>query len=195
MPIPLTCPHCGLQTNVPEELMGTSGPCAQCGKTITVPAAATASAVALPREQSRGTLVIILVVLAIVGAFVVCGALSLFSLARTAYDGTRKRANINAAEVQVTLFKNQLELYKLTVKSYPSTDQGLQALQAAPADLADPDSWEGPYLEGFLPLDPWDNPYQYQQPGRFNPDKYDLWSFGPDGTNGTDDDVGNWNQE
>jgi len=195
MPIPFTCPHCGLQTSVSGEYLGTSGPCAQCGKTITVPATATASALALSPEQSRRVPVTILVVLAIVGVFVVCGALPVFFLASTAYEGTRKRANINAAEVQVRLFKNQLELYNLTVKSYPSTDQGLEALRTAPADLADLDSWQGPYLKGSVPLDPWGNPYQYESPGRFHPEKYDLWSFGPDGTDCTDDDIGNWTQE
>ena len=195
MPIPFTCPHCGLQTSVPEEFTGTSGPCAQCGQTITIPATATASTVVLPREESRGAPVVIMVVLVIVGAFVVGGALPVFFLARTAYEGTRKRANVNAASVQIAVFENQLALYELTVKSYPSTDQGLEALRTAPADLAEPDSWEGPYLKGFVPLDPWGNPYQYQQPGRYKTDSYDLWSFGPDGTDGTDDDVGNWTQE
>ena len=37
MPMPFTCPHCGLQTNVPEEYAGQSGPCAGCGQRITIP--------------------------------------------------------------------------------------------------------------------------------------------------------------
>ena len=47
-------------------------------------------------------------------------------------------------------------------------------------------------MEQDLPPDPWGNPFQYEFPGRRNPDSYDLWSFGPDGVNGTADDIGNW---
>jgi general secretion pathway protein G len=41
----------------------------------------------------------------------------------------------------------------------------------------------------------WSNPYQYLYPGQRNPDSFDVWSFGPDRVNGTDDDIGNWTQE
>ncbi len=37
MPIAFTCPHCGRQTNVPDDYAGQSGPCAGCGREITVP--------------------------------------------------------------------------------------------------------------------------------------------------------------
>ena len=57
-----------------------------------------------------------------------------------------------------------------------------------------PSKWEGPYLDSDLPLDPWDNPYQYVSPGIHNPDGFDIWSYGPDGINGTEDDIGNWGQ-
>ena len=50
-------------------------------------------------------------------------------------------------------------------------------------------------MDSDVPLDPWDNPYQYMSPGIHNPDGFDVWSFGPDGINGTQDDIGNWNQE
>lgn len=119
---------------------------------------------------------------------------TLASLAVTAYDGIRKRANIDAATVQIDLFKNQLTLYRHSVREYPTTDQGLEALRNPPANLGDL-PWDGPYMEGTVPLDPWNNPYQYQQPGRYNTDSYDLWSFGPDKDDGTDDDIGNWEKQ
>ncbi|HEV2318999.1 MAG TPA: type II secretion system major pseudopilin GspG [Verrucomicrobiae bacterium] len=52
-------------------------------------------------------------------------------------------------------------------------------------------SWKGPYLDK-LPIDPWNNPYVYYYPGKHKPDSYDLLSVGPDGKEGTDDDIGNW---
>jgi general secretion pathway protein G len=43
-----------------------------------------------------------------------------------------------------------------------------------------------------LPVDPWGNGYIYSIPGTKNVNKYDVRSKGPDGQEGTDDDVGNW---
>jgi general secretion pathway protein G len=89
--------------------------------------------------------------------------------------------------------KTPLVTYRLQLGSYPSTEEGLQALVTAPANKAD--RWRGPYvIEGTkIPiLDPWGEPYQYRYPGTHNKDGYDLWSKGPDKTDGTDDDIGNW---
>jgi general secretion pathway protein G len=89
--------------------------------------------------------------------------------------------------------KTPLVTYRLQMGSYPTTEEGLQALMVAPANKTD--RWRGPYLaEGTkLPLlDPWNEPYQYRYPGVHNKDGYDLWSKGPDRTDSTDDDIGNW---
>lgn len=68
-----------------------------------------------------------------------------------------------------------LDLYKLDVGSYPSTDQGLQALVERPLDAA---SWNGPYLKGGAPLDPWNHPYLYRNPSGRSGHDYDLCSGG-----------------
>lgn len=89
--------------------------------------------------------------------------------------------------------KTPLTAYRISVGDYPSTEEGLQALVTAPENKAD--RWKGPYVDvpgGKLPLDPWGEPYQYRYPGVHNKDGYDLWSKGPDKTDGTDDDIGNW---
>ena len=89
--------------------------------------------------------------------------------------------------------KTPLVTYRLHMGGYPTTDEGLAALNTAPANKSD--RWRGPYLaEGTkLPLlDPWGEPYQYRYPGVHNKDGYDMWSKGPDKTDGTDDDIGNW---
>lgn len=86
--------------------------------------------------------------------------------------------------------KTPLKQYYFHVGNYPSTSEGLNALMQAPSG-ENARKWKGPYLEE-LPEDPWGNPYQYRYPGEKNPDTYDLWSMGPDGTAGTADDIGNW---
>ena len=79
--------------------------------------------------------------------------------------------------------------YKLAIGKYPSTEEGLNALLNAPESAGD--RWKGPYVRS-LPLDPWGNPYQYRYPAQKSKDGYDVWSMGPDGKNGTEDDIGNW---
>ncbi len=63
MPIPFTCPHCGLQTNVLEEYAGQSGPCAKCGRTVTVPRVGESPNYGPPTKRSAAPTVIIIVVL------------------------------------------------------------------------------------------------------------------------------------
>ena len=68
----------------------------------------------------------------------------------------------------------------------------LKELFERPPDLP-PSRWDGPYLSTpDLLNDAWGRPYHYLCPGKYNKDSYDLWSVGPDGVNGTADDIGNW---
>ncbi len=103
-------------------------------------------------------------------------------------------SQVDIAKLFVTQsMKTPLVTYRLHMGSYPSTEEGLQALVTAPAGKTD--RWRGPYVaEGTkVPiLDPWGEPYLYRYPGVHNKDSYDLWSKGPDKTDGTDDDIGNW---
>lgn len=119
----------------------------------------------------------------------------LASFAVVQFTGVRRRANLQAAKAQVDLCTSALKMYELAITSYPSTTQGLAALRYRPQDLPDPNKWDGPYMDRDVPRDPWNNLYQYSYPGNHNPDSFDVWSFGPDGVNGTPDDIGNWNQE
>jgi len=89
--------------------------------------------------------------------------------------------------------KTSLVRYKIDLGDYPTTAEGLQALITAPSNGAD--RWRGPYVEitgSKLPLDPWGESYQYPHPGNHNKSTYDLFSKGPDKTEGTEDDIGNW---
>ena len=85
--------------------------------------------------------------------------------------------------------KTPLMAYRTAVGTYPTTAEGLQALVGAPTGKEM--RWKGPYVDK-LPLDPWKNAYQYRFPGTRNARGYDVWSMGPDGTDGTEDDIGNW---
>lgn len=89
--------------------------------------------------------------------------------------------------------KTSLVRYKIDVGDYPSTAEGLAAMVAAPANKAE--RWRGPYIDapgGRIPADPWGEAYRYRFPGTRNPGGYDLYSIGPDKTEGTEDDIGNW---
>jgi general secretion pathway protein G len=136
------------------------------------------------RRRRAFTLVEVLLVLVIL---VIIG-----SLAMTAYGPIQRKAKIDAAKAQIELLESTLKVYQLALDDYPTTQQGLQALRTAPADLVDPNKWQGPYLDDDVPADPWGSPYQYEYPGQYSQDKPDIWSFGPDGVNGNEDDVGNW---
>ena len=64
------------------------------------------------------------------------------------------------------------------------------ALLVPPSSQPQPKNWKGPYLKlKDLPTDPWGNAYQYAYPGQRNLNGYDLWSLGPDGQDGTEDDI------
>lgn len=90
--------------------------------------------------------------------------------------------------------KLPLTSYRMHMGDYPSTADGLRALVTAPANRAD--QWHGPYLaDGKLPNDPWGDPYIYKYPGTHNKNGYDIFSKGPDHTEGTKDDIGNWTEE
>lgn len=138
------------------------------------------------RRRGGFTLVEVLLVLVIL---VIIG-----SLAITAYGPIQRKANVNAAKAQIKLFENSLRFYRTDMNDYPLTQQGLVALRQPPGDLSDPNKWQGPYLEEDIPADPWGNPFQYEYPGQNSEDKPDIWSWGPDGANGTEDDVGNWSE-
>ncbi|MBU1191466.1 MAG: type II secretion system major pseudopilin GspG [Gammaproteobacteria bacterium] len=92
------------------------------------------------------------------------------------------------AQQDIRALEAALNLYRLDNYTYPSTDQGLEALTQKP--VPDPPRWkEGGYLDR-LPTDPWQNPYQFLSPGSHG--NIDIYSMGPDGQSGTDDDIGNW---
>lgn len=100
------------------------------------------------------------------------------------------KSEIKAARAQIDALEKALDQYRIDVGRYPSTEQGLPALNVAPTGES---RWDGPYLRKGVPDDPWGKPYQYRQPGEHG--EFDLYSFGPDGLPGGEGaaaDVTNW---
>ncbi len=90
-----------------------------------------------------------------------------------------------------------LNMFKLDVGRYPTTEEGLGALVSKPTTLEgnQADNWNK-YIDDAESLkDPWGNAYGYRFPGEVNADGYDLWSNGPDGQAGTADDIRNWQSD
>ncbi len=192
MSIPFTCPHCGGATQVDDQYAGQTGPCASCGAAVTIPIMATSA----PLGRSKACLTALIVVVILVPLLFCGGVIGLGLIASNRIEPMRKAAFVDAARAQIAGFETPLESYNLHVGDYPTTEQGLDALMQCPADLPDPDAWRGPYLAKEIPLDPWRNPYQYVYPGVDDLNGApDLWSMGPDGISGTEDDIAGWEEE
>jgi general secretion pathway protein G len=89
-----------------------------------------------------------------------------------------------------------LKMYRLAMGHYPTTDEGLKALTEVPDEEEQAKAWRkggGPFIEDVNGLkDPWTHEYLYVCPGTYNTEGFDLSSAGPDGQEGTDDDIVNW---
>jgi general secretion pathway protein G len=136
-------------------------------------------------NQKGFTLIEIMVVVIIIGI--------LAALVIPRFAGRTEQAKAAAAKTQIdSYFSTALDMYEADNGSYPSTEQGLQALRMQPSTDPAPKNWKGPYLKKDIPLDPWGNAYVYAYPGTHSTNGYDLYSYGPDGQDGTDDDISNW---
>ncbi len=134
--------------------------------------------------RSRGmTLIEILVVLVLIG--IVLGIVG------GNFIGRGEKAKADAARIEIGQIGQALDLFKLEVGRYPTTQEGLQALITAPTGVA---NWNGPYWKkSTVPRDPWNNEYKYASPGQHGP--YDIVSYGADGKeggDGVDKDITSW---
>jgi general secretion pathway protein G len=136
------------------------------------------------RRSQRGvTLIEMLVVVVIMGLFVGLVGVNLF---RRADEAKR-----TAAKSQIDSFMTALGAYKLDTGSFPTTDQGLNALRIKPEGV---EQWAGPYLPKDVPNDPWGTQYVYKYPGEHG-DEPDLISLAADhqpGGQGNDADIMSW---
>ena len=100
-------------------------------------------------------------------------------------------AKVKSTAIEIKNLESILDLYKLKAGQYPSTEQGLEALVSAPEIEPVPRNYPANGFLDELPQDKWGNDYQLVNPGEIG--RYDLFSVGPDGEAGTEDDIGNWN--
>lgn len=105
--------------------------------------------------------------------------------------GNQEAAQLKKAAVDIQQLEGALEMYKLRTNRFPTTEQGLEALVTAPTIDPIPRNYPRDGFIRRLPQDPWGNPYQLLSPGEVN--AVDIYSFGPDLVEGTDDDIGTWN--
>ena len=120
-------------------------------------------------DEAGFTLLEVLVVIAILGLLI--GLVAPNVLQRLG------GARVNVAQQQISGgIGADLDIYKLDVGSYPTTEQGLQALVEKPSNAT---GWSGPYIKGGkVPLDPWNHPYSYREPSTRAGHDYDLCSAG-----------------
>lgn len=85
------------------------------------------------------------------------------------------RSEIRMAQAQMGAFEKALDQFRLDVGRFPTTEEGLAALNRPPAGAT---RWRGPYLKKDVPLDPWGSPYQYRAPGQKS--DYEIVSLGRD---------------
>jgi general secretion pathway protein G len=104
--------------------------------------------------------------------------------------GVQDVAKIKKAKADIIAFKIALSTYQMQTGVLPTSDQGLKALWQKPTTDPIPDQWHRIMDEEVL--DPWGHPYKYSNPGKHNPDGYDVYSMGEDGQDGADDNIGNW---
>jgi len=135
-----------------------------------------------PLRQKGFTLIEIMVVVVIIGILVALIAPNMI--------GKTDQARVTAASADIHSISSALQMYKLDNFVYPTTEQGLQALVTKPSGSPEPKNWS---KDGYLPkkpVDPWGNDYVYISPGAHG--AFDLSSHGPDGKDGGDDDIVNW---
>ncbi len=108
------------------------------------------------------------------------------------FVGRSEEARKVAAETAVDNFGLALDLFELDNGTYPTTEQGLEALLTKPQTIPELKSWRGPYIKKPKFEDPWKNSYMYKCPGEHNPSSYDLFSFGPNAQEGGGDDITSW---
>lgn len=135
-------------------------------------------------NRSAGfSLIEVMVVLVIIGIMA--------SMVAPQILGNQETAQLKKAAVDIQQLESAMKMYKLNNNRFPTTEQGLESLVTAPTIEPLPRNYPKDGYINRLPDDPWGNPYNLLSPGEMG--TVDIFSNGPDGEAGTDDDIGNWN--
>ena len=137
------------------------------------------------RTQAGLSLIEIIVVLLIIAG--------ILGLVGPQIFGQFEKSKVKTTQSQIEMLSTALDAYRLENGHYPTTSEGLEVLVE---NTANSPTWNGPYLrKRQLPLDGWNQPFQYERPAQRGGIDYDLYSFGADGKEGgeeLDQDIGNW---
>ena len=135
----------------------------------------------------------------------IIGILAAFVVPRLIGVGDQAKIDIAATAVgKSSNIALALDLFYQKIGRYPTTNEGLKALIEKPEDSDEFARWTQLISDPNMLKDPWGREYQYSGPdsaqynkpsGEGKQDAYDLWSTGPDRTDGNDDDIGNWTKE
>ena len=132
-------------------------------------------------SRTKGfTLLELLVVIVIIGL--------LAGYVAPRYFGQVGKSEVQVAKAQIESIEKALDQFRLDTRSYPTAEQGLDALVTKPSAA---NGWSGPYLKKAVPNDPWGRAYVYRTPGTKG--EFDLYSLGKDGKpggTGEDADIG-----
>ena len=115
---------------------------------------------------------------------VIIGILAAMVVPRLAGRTEQAKIAVTTADVKTNI-PLALDLYELDIGTYPATLNDLKS------NNVNSESWRGPYTKGS-PKDAWGKTYYYTCPGTHNNGDYDVYSSGPDGQPGNDDDIHNW---
>ncbi|MGX6646593.1 type II secretion system major pseudopilin GspG [Maricaulaceae bacterium MS644] len=143
---------------------------------------------ALNDREAGLTLIEIMVVVVIIGILATIIVINVLP--------SQNRAMMEKARADVSQLESAVEMYRLSLNTYPTTEQGLDALVVAPDEPRLAARYPDGGFINRLPTDPWGNDYQYVIPGEYG--RFDIWSFGADGRaggEGENADIGNWDPD
>ena len=139
------------------------------------------------KNQAGFSLIEIMVVMVILGLLVSIVAPNMLDRADD--------ARVQKVTADFKAIETVLKIYRLDNYSYPTSEQGLEALVEKPTIDPVPGNWKKNGYLSDLPRDPWGRPYLYLSPAEFGSGEFDLYSLGADGVTGGEDqnaDIGNW---
>lgn len=136
-------------------------------------------------RRAAFTLIEVMIVLAIV--------LALSTLVGIAVFARRDQAKVNFAEIDLNNIQSAMEQFRFDFERYPTDEEGIAVLWNSELLDAESDTEKyTEYLQKPMPNDRWGNEWGYRAESETREGKYDLWSNGPDGEEGTEDDITSW---
>ncbi|MGC9453921.1 MAG: type II secretion system major pseudopilin GspG [Phycisphaerae bacterium] len=121
----------------------------------------------------------------------------LTGIAVVGYPAIRRGLDKDATKALIKQTESAVKFYHANLNRYPTTEEGFTVLIEKPEEEALAEKWSGPYLEDKqIPKDPWGNELKYERVEDEDAgQQFRIWSVGPDGQDGTDDDIRPWSEE